>query len=118
MKYKLIILIGMMLMYVNVCKAQKKVGYDFPAAMKEPVRIEYEKLADKGQVLWSVNCAKCHNTKVKGKVIIPDFSPEQLRGYELRVSNPEHESGIPETNVTAEELGLIMTFLAYKKKNK
>jgi hypothetical protein len=118
MKYQLVILCVLLWVGSNICLAQKKVPYEFPAAMKEPVRVEYEKLADKGQVLWNINCAKCHNTKVKGKVIVPDFSPEQLRGYELRVANPEHESGIPETNVTAEELGLIMTFLSYKKKNK
>jgi hypothetical protein len=118
MNYKLITLIGMMLMSINICKAQKKIAYEFPAEMKAPVRVEYEKLADKGQILWNINCAKCHNTKVKGKVVVPDFSLDQLRGYELRVANPDHESGIPETDVTAEELGLIMTFLTYKKKNK
>jgi hypothetical protein len=51
-------------------------------------------------------------------VIVPDFTMDQLKGYELRVTNPEHEGAIPETTVTAEELGLIMTFLAYKKHNK
>jgi len=105
-------------MSAEVCMAQKKIPYEFPPAMLEPVKVEYTKLADKGQVLWNINCASCHNTKVKGKVIVPDFSPEQLKGYELRVANPEHESGIPETAVTAEELGLIMIFLQYKKKNK
>jgi len=118
MKYQLLIIIGLLWIGSNTCMAQKKVAYEFPAAMKEPVRVEYEKLADKGQVLWNINCAKCHNTKVKGKVVVPDFLPEQLKGYELRVTNPQHESDIPETTVTAEELGLIMTFLSYKKKNK
>jgi hypothetical protein len=49
--------------------------------------------------------------------LIPDFTPEQLIGYELRVTNPEHESNIPEATVSAEELGYIMTFLSYKKKS-
>ena len=67
--------------------------------------------------MYDINCAGCHNSKVKRKVVIPDFTLDQLIGYELRVSNPDHEDGIPETNVSAEELGLIMTFLNYKKKN-
>lgn len=99
------------------CNAQKKVPYEFPDAMSEAVRTEYIKLADKGQVLYDINCGKCHNVEVKRKLVIPDFTREQLIGYELRVSNPKHESEIPETTVTAEELGLIMTFLNYKKKN-
>lgn len=112
------VLIACFMACTAVCKAQKKIGYEFPEAMAAPVRAEYTKLADKGQVLWNLNCAKCHNSKVNGKTVVPDFTLDQLRGYELRVSNPEHESGIPETTVTAEELGLIMTFLIYKKKNK
>ncbi|MDB5258609.1 MAG: hypothetical protein JWM14_3304 [Chitinophagaceae bacterium] len=118
MMYKLLIVLGLMVVNSSLCSAQKKIPYEFPPAMKEPVRLEYEKLADKGQVLWNINCASCHNTKVRGKVIVPDFTPEQLKGYELRITNPQHESGIPETTVSTEELGLIMTFLAYKKKNK
>ena len=99
------------------CAAQKKVEYEFPANMALPIKAEYLKQCEKGRVLYTINCAGCHNTKVKGKIIIPDFSLDQLIGYELRVSNPDHENGMPETTVSAEELGLIMTFLNYKKKN-
>jgi len=52
----------------------------------------------------------------EAKKLIPDFTPEQLIGYELRVTNPQHESNIPETTVSAEELGYIMTFLNYKRR--
>ncbi len=115
-KYTLVF--ALLVLFMQNVSAQKKIGYEFPAAMSQPVRVEYVKLADKGQVLWNINCATCHNTTVKGKTVVPDFLPEQLKGYELRVANPQHEDGIPETTVTAEELGLIMTFLSYKKKNK
>jgi hypothetical protein len=100
--------------------AQKKakIVYDFPPEMKEHVRVEYEKLCEKGRVLYEMNCAKCHNTVVKGREVVPDFKPEQLRGYELRVANERHESNLPDEQVTEEELGYIMSFLAYKKKNK
>jgi hypothetical protein len=55
--------------------------------------------------------------KKRGKDIIPDFSADALKGYELRVSNAEHEENMPDEKVTAEELSLISTFLLYKKRN-
>lgn len=98
-------------------EAQKKVKYDFPEAMSDEVREGFTKICDKGQILYNINCAKCHNIKIKGKSVIPDFSPSQLKGYELRVSNAQHENSMDDTMVTAEELGMISTFLTYKRKN-
>lgn len=116
MKRKITLILGICI--ATGCAVHKnKVAYDFPAAMSETVRAEYLKQCEKGRALYSINCAGCHNTVVKGKPVIPDFSQEKLIGYELRVSNAKHESNMPDTKVTAEELGLIMTFLSYKKKN-
>ncbi len=98
--------------------AQVKVEYDFPAAMSESTRNSFILQCDKGKILYEINCAKCHNFKVRKKEFIPDFTPGELVGYELRVLNPKHENDMPEERVSAEELGLIMTFLTYKKKNK
>lgn len=100
------------------CATQQKVAYDFPPEMAQNIRNLYLEQCEKGRVLYELNCAKCHNTIVKRKTIIPDWTLEQLKGYELRVTNPQHEEGLPETHVSAEELGQIMTFLMYKKKNK
>jgi len=94
-----------------------KVGYSFPPEMAAPVKAEYVKMWEKGQVLYELNCAKCHNKTIKGQVVIPDFTPEQLKGYEIRVLNKEHEEDMPDEKVTAEELILISTFLSYKTKN-
>jgi mono/diheme cytochrome c family protein len=69
-------------------------------------------------VLYDINCAGCHNIKKGSRLLVPDFTPEQLKGYELRVSNAQHEENMPDEKVTAEELSLISTFLIYKKKNK
>lgn len=99
------------------CAAQKKIAYEFPKEMLPEVKQEFIKQCDKGRILYDMNCAKCHSTFVKKKEIIPDFSPDQLKGYELRVSNAQHEADMPDTKVTAEELGEIMIFLTYKKKN-
>lgn len=99
------------------CSTQKSVAYEFPDAMLPHVKVQYIERFDKGQVLYSINCAKCHNTVKNRKQIIPDFKEDQLKGYELRIVNKKHESSLPDSLVTEEELGLIMTFLRYKKKN-
>jgi mono/diheme cytochrome c family protein len=99
------------------CASQAKLAYEFPDAMTEEVRTEFLKACEKGKVLYDINCAGCHNTKKRGKEIIPDFSADALKGYELRVSNAEHEENMPDEKVTAEELSLISTFLLYKKRN-
>lgn len=99
------------------CKTRREAAYELPAAMVETAKIEFAKQCDKGKILYAVNCGHCHNSRERRKEIIPDFTAEQLVGYELRVTNPEHESGIPETTVSTEELGYIMTFLSYKKKS-
>lgn len=115
MKNKIIIyLSGIVLL---ACTAQKEPLYELPEAMLPHVKVEYVKRCDKGKILYDLNCARCHNTKVKRKEIIPDFNPEQLTGYTLRISNAQHESSMPDTLVTEEELGIIMTFLNYKIKN-
>lgn len=98
--------------------AQVKVAYDFPAAMSEKVRAAYFEQCEKGRILYQINCAGCHNYKVKRKEFIPDFTPGQLSGYELRILNSKHETDVAEEKVSGEELGLIMTFLTYKKKNR
>lgn len=114
--YKALALVAISAM--AACSTSKYVAHDFPKEMAAPIKVEYIKLYDKGQILYNMNCDKCHTKVVKGKRLVPDFSPEQLKGYELRVLNPQHESGLPEENITAEELGHVMTFLTYKKKNK
>lgn len=104
-------------LFITACGAPQKVMYELPPEMAESVKVEYAKQCEKGKILYDINCAKCHNTKVKGKEVIPDFTSAQLIGYELRVTNTKHIENIEEDHVSAEELGLIMTFLSYKKKN-
>ncbi|WP_276133668.1 hypothetical protein [Polluticoccus soli] len=98
-------------------RAQQKMEYDFPKEMAAPVKVEYVKFCDKGRALYAITCAKCHSTYARRKEIIPDFTQEQLKGYEMRVMNQQHEASMPDELVTAEELSLISTFLIYKKRN-
>lgn len=99
------------------CVTHSKVTYDLPEAMLPHVKQEYLSRCEKGKILYDINCSGCHNTKMKGRIVIPDFTPEQLKGYELRVTNARHSETLTDTTVTEEELGIIMTFLTYKKKN-
>jgi hypothetical protein len=103
---------------IMACVTSKsKITHDFPAAMAADVREGYIKQWEKGKTLYEMNCAKCHTTTVKGRTVVPDFTENQLVGYTLRVTNQKHEAALTDESVSTEELGLIMTFLTYKKKN-
>ncbi len=99
------------------CAVQKRIEPEFPEAMLPHVKVEYAARYEKGQILYDINCGRCHTTIIARKKIVPDFKQEQLKGYELRIANAQHESNMPDSLVTEEELGIIMTFLMYKKKN-
>lgn len=113
---KLIVLSGSFLFFLSA--APPKVTHQFPAEMKPEVKVEYIKMWEKGKILYDMNCAKCHNTKVKKIDIYPDLTSSQIKGYEIRVQNPQHEMSLLEEAITPEELGLVSTFLIYKASNK
>ena len=118
MKQKVTIRLGMVLVLLSACMSRKYAEPDFPDAMLPHVKVEYAKRYDKGKELYALNCARCHTTRQGFAKIVPDFKPEQLRGYALRIANAQHETQMPDSLVSEEELGIIMTFLTYKKKNK
>jgi len=98
------------------CVMQPKIQYyDFPADIAEEAKIANRKMLEKGKILYDINCAKCHNKKVKGRIIIPDFTTEQLDSYSVRVRNEIHVTAIPENKVTTEEMEAIQFFFTYKK---
>src|SRR5262245_6618487 len=110
-------IISLLVLFVMVaCVSQGKISYEFPGVMPEEVKKGYIPIWEKGKVLYDINCAGCHNVKKGGRQLIPDFDMEELKGYELRVSNAQHEKNMPDELVTAEELGYISTFLLYKNK--
>lgn len=98
------------------CTANKKL-YQLPDEMLPHVKVEYDKMCVKGQRLYNLNCAGCHTQKIGRRSYIPDFSQDQLQGYSIRISNARHETSMPDSLVSEEELVLISTFLGYKKKN-
>lgn len=121
MKQLLAIIFLLFIIFMNGTMAQKsqhKVIYthSFPPEMSEEVKKTYIKLFEKGRILYQVNCAKCHNTKVNGVEVMPEFTKEHLAQYELRIQNAQHEEALSEMRVNAEELQQIMIFLTYYKK--
>ena len=121
MKQLFTVICFLMIIFINESFAQKAspkiiYTYNFPPQMTEEVKKSYIILFEKGRVLYQVNCAKCHNTKVDGVEVMPEFTKEHLARYELRMQNPQHEESLSETRVTAVELQQIMIFLTYYKK--
>lgn len=116
--YNCIALFFVSVIVISACTSQKKVTYVFPDAMSKSTQAEYERLSEKGRVLYEINCASCHTKKVKGKMVIPDFTEEEMGAYSIRIANEIHEDKISEERVTAEELNLITYFFRYKKKSK
>lgn len=101
----------------SFAQKKKKSEYVFPPQMAQTIQDQYIELCDKGKALYAVSCAKCHNEKKNGKLIIPDFTEEQLGAYSIRVANAQHEEMVSEMMVPADELTLISTYLTYKPRS-
>ena len=109
--------LGFVLWECTSPKKLEKSEYEFPSVMKDYVKKDFLRQCLKGEVLYDINCAKCHTVKVKRKMVIPDFTSDQLNSYDMRMANKEHQTNLQGTQVTTEELGYIISFLSYKKKS-
>jgi hypothetical protein len=98
------------------CVTQAKIQfYDFPSDIAEEAKIANTKMLEKGKILYNINCANCHNKKIKGKIYLPDFTTDQLDSYIIRIKNEAHVTALHENKVTIEELEAIQFFFTYKK---
>lgn len=103
-------------LWLMACAAPPAIQYyDFPSDIAEEAKTANIKKLEKGKILYNINCAKCHNKKVNGRIIIPDFTNEQLETYTIRIQNKVHVTNLAETKVTPEELEAIQFFFTYKK---
>jgi hypothetical protein len=115
-KYRALLFLLIVGVCITACVSQQKITYyEFPSDIAEEAKIANAKMLEKGKVLYDLNCAKCHNKKEKGKILLPDFTTEQLDSYIIRIKNETHVNSLPETKVTAEELEAIQFFFSYKK---
>lgn len=101
-----------------IAQKSKNEEYVFPVEMKPQVKEAYILEFNKGKILYSINCAKCHSTFEKKREIIPNFTEEQFEAYKIRVANAQHEQNISEEQLAPDELGMIITYLTYRKKEK
>jgi hypothetical protein len=114
MKY---LLFTYLLFVFFACSSPKGVPYELPATLPEVSRETVKTNCDKGKILYEINCAKCHTTKEKRKLVILDFTATQLSGYVLRTQNPEHFENLSDRGLTNVEMTQIIMYLLYKKKN-
>ncbi len=99
------------------CTSQKKIDCEMPAGIPEAGQTYFLKQFEEGKTLYAMSCAQCHNTTVRRKQIVPDFSPQQLEKYNAKFRNPKHMGELKERNVSNQELQQIFFYLKYKKKN-
>ena len=119
-KFKIYIIVILFISAFMACKAKQKVvaivpmPFNYPDDIKETEKPLFLTNYTKGQVLYNINCAKCHNKTEGGQNTIPNFSLPQLMDYEIRFQYPSHEDPMKETVISPEELEQIVTFLRYK----
>lgn len=94
--------------------AQKKMEFDYPLDISDTAKKSFEKTFKQGRILYQMSCSKCHDTTVKGKLVIPDFSLPQLMDYEMRMY-PEHGEQLTDKYISDKDMEKIVAFLRYKK---
>jgi cytochrome c553 len=95
-------------------RAQKKAEFTYPEdALADTAKKSFEKQFKQGKILYNLTCSKCHNMKVEGKDVIPDFSLPQLMDYEMRIY-PQHVEELPDAKLADYEMQKIIVFLRYK----
>ena len=115
-KLNYILIFIVFLIGFGACVTQSKVQYyNFPEDISQEAKAANFKMLEKGRVLYNINCAKCHNKKINGKIVIPDFTNTQLESYSIRIQNEVHVNNLPENKLTSEELEAIQFFFSYKK---
>jgi hypothetical protein len=113
MKYIILFTVIFLFAFCSVSTAQKKVEFDYPEdSITDASKIAFVKQFNKGKILYSITCGKCHNMKN----IIPDFSLPQLMDYEMRMY-PVHMERLNDTKISDEEMQKVILFLRFKKKS-
>lgn len=104
---------------ILACSTTKEVEYVMqqPQAMTDADKANFIATFNNGKALYKVYCSECHNTKVKGKVIVPDFTPKQLNAYKLAWVNTEHKSNLSPETLKQDDLESIVFYLMNKKKS-
>lgn len=97
------------------CAGGKEVPHTYPTSAHTDLRGDFTAQFQRGEVLYRTSCGGCHNKRINGREIIPDFSIPQLLDYEMRTQYPSHGERLHESKVSKEELDDIQVFLQYRK---
>jgi hypothetical protein len=116
MKYGALFFVMLMMGLAFAGSAQKKEEFTYPDDIADTAKKAFVKQFNQGKVLYQISCGQCHNKKISGKDIIPDFSLPQLMDYEMRMYE-QHENKLDDKHVRDEEMAKIVLFLRYKKKS-
>ena len=117
MKYIFLFFVNLIIGFFSHCCAQKKEAFAYPDDIvnSDSVKKAFVKHFKQGQVLYNISCGQCHNKKINGKEIIPDFALPQLMDYEMRMY-AQHEDKLDDKHVRDDEMAKIVLFLRYKTK--
>ena len=99
--------------------ANRKVEYAFPDdANSLPGYAELMEHLESGKKLYKTNCTGCHGVFTKGKKGIPNFSRIQLDNYNSNFMRKDPKNHAVAKKLTQEQLGDIILFLTFIKKDK
>lgn len=79
------------------------------------IRGDFDEQFERGRILYNGNCGGCHNLKINGRMVVPDFSLPQLLDYEMRMQYAAHGDRLSEARVSKEELDDIQVYLRFRR---
>ena len=79
------------------------------------IRGDFDEQFERGRILYNGNCGGCHNLKINGRMVVPDFSLPQLLDYEMRMQYAAHGDRLSEARVVKEELDDIQVYLRFRR---
>jgi len=97
------------------CKTPDLLLFNYPDDIAKENKKKFAAGLKQGNILYNLNCAKCHNIKLDNRDSIPTFSLPQLLDYEIRFQYTAHQDSMTPERLTNEDLEKITTFLRYHK---
>ncbi|MBL0037175.1 MAG: hypothetical protein IPP26_15800 [Flavobacteriales bacterium] len=97
------------------CAPKAELPHTYPANGNTDLRGDFTAQFQRGEKLYGLNCGGCHNKRVNGRTVIPDFSAPQLLDYEMRTQYPSHGEKLHDSRVSKEELDDIQVFLLHRR---
>ncbi len=109
---KKVLITSIILGCVIACSTQQKVVlHDLPKGLTEEQKKIVLDNRELGIKMYKQNCAKCHGIFGKGKDSIPNFSKEQMDGYQKDFMAGDPKNHAVAAKLTDVELDAILRFI-------